>query len=151
MFRGATNINIDAKGRLAIPTRYREALSRACDGKVVITLSPRESCLWMYPLNVWEDIERKLVALPSEDKAAERLRHILIGYADDMDMDGSGRVLIKEPLREQAKITKSSWLIGLGNKFEIWDDRLWQERRDQWLQQDSEELPVSEHVQQISL
>ena len=151
MFRGATNINVDAKGRLAVPTRYRETLSRVCDGKVVITLSPRESCLWMYPLTVWEDIERKLVALPSEDKAAERLRHILIGYADDIDMDVSVRVLIKETLREQVKIKKSSWLIGLGNKFEIWDDGLWQERRDQWLQQSSEELPVSEHVQQIAL
>ncbi|MGH1541820.1 MAG: division/cell wall cluster transcriptional repressor MraZ [Arenicella sp.] len=151
LFRGATNINLDAKGRLAIPTRYREALLRACDGRIVLTLSPRETCLWMYPLHVWEDIERKLVALPSEDLAAERLRHLLIGYADDCDMDGSGRLLIKEPLRDQAQITKNSWLIGQGNKFEIWDDELWRARRDLWLQQNVDELPASEQIRQLSL
>ena len=151
MFRGATNINLDTKGRLAIPTRYRDGLARACEGKLVLTLSPREQCLWMYPLPVWEQIEAKLVALPSEDVAAERLRHLLIGYADDCEVDASGRILVKEPLREQVGLDRSSWLIGQGNKFEIWGDKHWRERRDQWLQQSSDELPVSEPIKQLSL
>lgn len=151
MFRGATNINLDAKGRLAIPTRYRDGLARACEGKLVLTLSPREQCLWMYPLPVWEQIEAKLVALPSEDLAAERLRHLLIGYADDCEVDASGRILVKEPLREQVGLNKSSWLIGQGNKFEIWGDEHWRERRDQWLQQTSDQLPASEQIKQLSL
>ena len=133
MFRGVSALTVDSKGRLAIPTRHREALVRQCEGQLVVTVDQNEHCLWMYPLPEWEEIQRKLVALPSLDEQAQILKRILIGHATDCELDGAGRVLLTPPLRKFASIEKQVVLLGQGNKFEIWDEARWNTRRDEWL------------------
>jgi len=135
MFRGVNALNLDSKGRLAIPTRYRDELVRTASSRVVITVNPvdRDHCLLLYPLPEWEEIERKLVKLPTFNTAARRLQRLLIGHATEMELDGNGRVLLPPPLREFAGLDKALVMIGQGNKFEIWDEAKWNTRRGEWL------------------
>ena len=135
MFRGATKVNLDAKGRMAIPTRYRERLSARCDGEIVVTVD-KDHCLLIYPLPDWEELERKLVRLPSMNKVARNIVRIMVGYATEVDMDNSGRILVSRELREFAGLDKAAMLIGQGNKFELWDEDSWIEKRDAWLAED---------------
>lgn len=151
MFRGVSALNLDSKGRLAIPTKHREMLQRESDGQLVVTVSSSERCLWLYPLPGWQEIERKLVNLPSLDKAAQRLKHLLIGHATDCEMDASGRVLLSPPLREFGELGKRVVLIGQGNKFEIWNETLWNTRREEWLSQEIDEGPLSVELESLSL
>jgi len=151
MFRGVSALNLDAKGRLAIPTKYRDLLLNQCDGRLVVTVNHSERCLWMYPLQQWDDIEQKVVALPSLDPAAQRLKRILIGHASDCELDRNGRVLLSGPLREFAELEKRVVLIGQGNKFEIWNDLLWAARRDEWLSHDHSNGPLSIELESLSL
>ena len=138
MFRGANSITLDSKGRIAIPTRYRERLSDRSDGQLVATVD-RDYCLLLYPLPAWEEIERKLVRLPSLNRQARRLQRLMIGYASELEMDGQGRVLLPRELREFAQLDRSAILIGQGNKFELWDQERWNERRDSWLADEESE------------
>ena len=141
VFRGATKVSLDAKGRMAIPTRYRERLAARCDGQIIVTVD-KDHCLLVYPLPDWEELERKLVRLPSMNKAARRIVRIMVGYATEVDMDASGRILVSKELREFASLEKQAMLIGQGNKFELWDEETWNEKRDAWLGQDDDgELP----------
>jgi len=151
MFRGVSALNLDAKGRLAIPTKYREPLMAQCDGQLVVTVNYNERCLWLYPLKEWEEIERKVVALPSLDPAAQRLKRILIGHASDCDLDRSGRVLLPGPLREFAELDKRVVLIGQGNKFELWNELLWNTRREEWLSKNDDTGPLSIELESLSL
>lgn len=138
MFRGITNINLDAKGRLAIPTRYRSRLSECCDGQLVVTID-RDRCLLLYPLPDWEDIERKIMRLPGLGEPTRGLQRLLVGHATECEMDGNGRILLPPPLRKLVPLGKRVVLIGQGNKFEIWDEQRWDEQRDIWLAQSSDE------------
>jgi MraZ protein len=142
VFRGVTHINLDAKGRIAFPSRYRERLSEICDGNLVVTVD-RDHCLLVYPLPEWERIEQKLVRLPSLNRSARRLQRLLIGHATECQLDGSGRILLPPPLRGFAGLEKHTVLIGQGNKFELWDEQAWTHRRDEWIAEaaESEELP----------
>lgn len=132
MFRGVNSLTLDGKGRLAIPTRYRETLDRDCGGRLVVTVD-RDHCLLLYPLPEWEEIERKLTRLPSLNEQARRLQRLLIGHATECDMDGNGRILLPPPLRTFANLERAVVLIGQGNKFEIWDEQQWNVRRAEWL------------------
>jgi MraZ protein len=129
-------INLDEKGRLAIPTRYRSELSDSCDGQLVVTVG-LEKCLLLYPLPEFEEIERKLVKLPALNKKVKRLQRLLIGHATECEMDSQGRFLIPEPLRRFSALDKRVALIGQGNKFEVWDEGVWNEARDQWIEEES--------------
>ena len=151
MFRGITALNLDAKGRLAIPARYREALLQQCDGQLVITINQDERCLWMYPLDVWEDIEEKLVKLPTLDTRAQRLKRLLIGHATDCEVDGNGRVLVPPPLRDYGELTKRVMLVGQGNKFEIWDEELWNAQTEAALTQKPDESPMPVELESLAL
>ncbi len=134
MFRGINHLALDNKGRLAIPTRYRDILVRHANGQMVLTVD-RDHCLLLYPLPDWEEIERKLVKLPSFSKPARRLQRLLIGHATECELDAAGRILLPPPLREFASLVKNVVLIGQGNKFEIWDETAWNTRRAEWLEQ----------------
>ncbi len=141
MFRGATKITLDAKGRLAIPTRYRERIATRCDGQLIITLD-RDHCLLIYPLPDWEEIERKLVRLPSLQKRSREMQRIMLGYATEVDVDGAGRILLSRELREVAGLERTAMLIGQGHKFELWDEERWNAIRDDWLNADDDgDLP----------
>lgn len=152
MFRGLHNINLDAKGRLAVPTRYRQNLQDDCGGKLIVTIDTEQHCLLLYAQTEWATIEAKLAALPSFNPQARRIQRLLVGHATDVELDGSGRLLIPPALRDYAKLTKKTVLIGQGNKFEIWDDAHWCASREAWLNQplqDSDDLP--DDLRQLSL
>ncbi len=150
MFRGVSNINLDVKGRLAIPTRYRELLANHCNGEMVVTIDTEEKCLLIYPRPEWEDIQRKVEALPSFNLAARRVQRLLIGHATDITMDGSARILLTPPLREYAQLEKKAVLLGQGNKLELWSEDIWVSRRDAWLE-DQSGLDIPEELQTLSL
>ncbi|PCJ85337.1 MAG: cell division/cell wall cluster transcriptional repressor MraZ [Thiotrichaceae bacterium] len=131
-FRGINNISVDAKGRMAMPARYRERLLEICGGRLVVTVD-RDHCLLVYPLPEWEIIEAKLNALPSLNLQARLLQRLLIGHATELDMDAQGRVLLPAMLRDFAGLKKKAILIGQGKKFEIWDEETWNESQEEWL------------------
>lgn len=152
MFRGVAELSLDTKGRLAMPTRYRDRLRERSDGRLVLTIDTDERCLLLYPLPEWELIERKLDALPSFNPQARRVQRLLMGHATDADMDGNGRILVPPPLRQYAGLDKRAVLIGQGKKFELWDEQIWNDRRDQWLAEETvgeEGLPAE--LQSLSL
>ncbi len=150
MFRGANNINLDAKGRLAIPTRYRELLADHCNGEMVVTIDTEEKALLVYMRPEWEDLQRKLEKLPSFDRSARRLKRLLLGYATDIQLDGSGRLLLTPPLREYAMLDKKTVLLGQGNLLELWSEEHWLVRRQEFIDDDlSSEL--STHLENFSL
>ena len=149
MLRGATKVTLDAKGRLAIPTRSRERLAQRCDGQLVATVD-KDYCLLLYPLPDWEDIERKLMRLPSLDKRARRLQRLMVGHATEVDIDGHGRILLSRELREFAGLEKQAVLLGQGNRFELWDEERWNETRDGWLS-DGDDADLSAQLETLTL
>jgi MraZ protein len=132
MFRGANKVTLDAKGRMVMPTRYRDRIHERSQGRLVVTVD-RDQCLLLYPLPDWEEIERKLMRLPTLNAQARRLQRLMVGHATDLELDGHGRVLLPPKLREFAGLTRQGVLIGQGNRFELWDEARWNERRDEWL------------------
>ncbi|MDK2777193.1 MAG: division/cell wall cluster transcriptional repressor MraZ [Pseudomonadota bacterium] len=151
MFRGLHTINLDAKGRLAIPTKYRETLAELCGARLVATIDTEERCLLIYPVNEWEEIQAKIEALPSFNPAARRIQRLLIGHATDLELDGSGRILLPQPLREYAGLEKESVLIGQGKKLELWSKGMWEGRRDEYLDMVSQPEQLPEELLSLSL
>ncbi|MEL7399336.1 MAG: division/cell wall cluster transcriptional repressor MraZ [Pseudomonadota bacterium] len=151
MFRGLHTINLDAKGRLAIPTKYRDPLAALCGARLVATIDTEERCLLIYPVNEWEEIQAKIEALPSFNPVARRIQRLLIGHATDLELDGSGRVLLPQPLREYAGLEKESVLVGQGKKLELWSKAQWQSRRDDYLDMVSDPDQLPDELQSLSL
>ncbi len=151
MFRGVNAINLDAKGRMAMPARYRDQLISHCQGRLVATIDTDDRCLLLYPLPEWEDIQRKIEALPSFNKAARRVQRLLIGHATDIELDGSGRVLLPLPLREYAGLEKKVTLLGQGKKLELWSEQIWSQERELWLQEEGSETDLPDGLQSLSL
>jgi len=152
MFRGINPINMDAKGRLAMPTRYRDRLLVDCKGQLIATIDPESTCLLIYPLQEWEVIEQKIQALSSFNKVTRRLQRLLIGHATDLEMDNQGRILLPQSLRDYASLNKSLVLVGQGKKFELWDEKSWHKQRNTWLKEEnakSDEIP--EQLQDLAL
>ena len=124
MFRGVTHLALDNKGRLAVPAKHREALGQQADGRLVLTADPSH-CLLLYPLLAWEPIEQRLMALSSFNEKTRALQRLLVGHADDVVLDGAGRILVPPALRQYATLDKRIVLVGQGNKFELWDEQKW--------------------------
>ncbi len=127
MFRGEFSLNLDAKGRLAVPSRYREQLVEIGGGRLIATISLMNSCLVVYPLPDWERIEHQLRSLPALDRQAQTIRQLLIGRAADLELDSHNRVLLPQHLREFAKLEKRVKMVGQVNNFELWNEAAWQE------------------------
>ena len=145
IFRGINNLALDAKGRMAMPARYRERLMETCGGRLVVTVD-KDSCLLVYPLPEWEIIEAQLIALLSLNKQARLLQRLLIGHATEVELDSQGRILLPTMLREYARMEKKLVLIGQGKKFEIWDEQVWSEKQQLWLDEvneDDGDMPAS--------
>ena len=140
MFRGLNKISLDTKGRISIPTKYREELLEISNKKLICTIDV-DYCLLLYPLASWLKIEQKIMKLPSLDNTSRKLQRLLVGHATDIEMDTSGRVLIPKELREYSMIKKDGMLIGQGNRFEIWDYSRWTEIRERWLKSSKFSLP----------
>ncbi len=150
MFRGANKVTVDAKGRMVMPTRYRERLQERCEGKLVVTVD-RDQCLLVYPLPDWEEIERKLMRLPSLNEHARRLQRLMVGHATDVELDGHGRLLLPPKLREFAHLDRAAILIGQGNRFELWDEQRWDARRDEWLESEDPSVSLPAELGSLSL
>jgi len=139
MFRGATSLNLDAKGRLVVPSRHRDALMNQSAGQLVLTAHPHR-CLLLYPQPAWEPIQAKIMSLSSFDRQSSALQRLLVGYAEDMEMDSAGRLLVSPALREFAQLEKSAMLVGQGSHFELWSMEAWKAQLEQVM--DAESLPT---------
>ena len=117
MFQGASSLSLDAKGRISVPTRHRDVLSATAAGQLTLTKHPH-GCLMMFPRPEWEKFRERIAALPME---AQWWKRIFLGNAMDVELDGTGRVLVSPELRESAGIAKDVVLLGMGNHFELWD------------------------------
>jgi MraZ protein len=151
LFRGVSSLNLDAKGRIAIPTRYRDQLVAVCASELVITVD-KDHCLLIYPKPIWLEIEEKLKALPSFNEAARNLQRLYIGNAHEIEMDGQGRILLPQELRRFAGLEKKVALVGQINKFELWDEETWHARQEAWLQKvDMSNLDLPPEVESLSI
>jgi len=130
VFRGVSHLALDSKGRLAVPAKHREALASGSGGRVILTADPSH-CLLVYPLAEWEPIQKRLMALSSFNEKIRGLQRLLVGHADDVELDGAGRLLVPPALRQYAALEKRVVLVGQGNKFELWDEARWLEQTEQ--------------------
>jgi MraZ protein len=150
VFRGATKVTLDDKGRMVMPTRYRDAIQERAEGKLVVTVD-RDQCLLIYPLPDWEQTERKLMSLPSLHAQARRLQRLMVGHATDVVLDGHGRFLLPPELREFAALDRHGMLIGQGNRFELWDEARWADRRSFWLKSEEAATDLPSLLDSLSL
>jgi MraZ protein len=124
MFQGGANLSLDAKGRMSVPSRHRDALQLQCEGRLTLTKHPH-GCLLMFPRPVWESHREKIANWPMQAKAWQR---IFLGSAMDVELDGAGRLLISPELRAAAQLNRDVTLLGLGSHFEIWDTAIQQQK-----------------------
>ncbi|QLI83198.1 division/cell wall cluster transcriptional repressor MraZ [Chitinibacter fontanus] len=136
MFSGVSSLNLDSKGRLAIPAKHRDALLAQAQGKLIITADPA-GCLLVYPEPAWLPIRDQLNQLTGPKM---NIRRFIVGQAEEVEMDASGRVLIPPRLRQVAKLDKEVALVGMGNKFELWDDAKWSATTEAIMAMDPQEL-----------
>ena len=143
MFKGIHNISLDGKGRLTIPTKYRNTISDQSNGNMVVTIDSEEKCLLLYPANIFSNIEKKINDLPSFTKNHRRIQRLIIGHAEDLELDSNGRILLPKPLRLVAEMSKKITLIGQGQKFEIWSDDIWNNKVNKWRSEETDESEES--------
>ena len=130
MFQGASSLSLDAKGRLSVPTRHRDVLAATASSQLTITKHPH-GCLMVFPRPEWEKFRERIAQLPM---SAQWWKRIFLGNAMDVDMDGTGRVLISPELRAAAGLTKEAVLLCMGNHFELWDKATYDEQEAQAMQ-----------------
>jgi MraZ protein len=133
VFLGVSTLSMDTKGRLAIPVKYRKALADEGAG-MVVTVNPHDRCLWLYPEREWQPVVQRVSRLPSLKPQNKNLQRLLIGYAEEVQMDGQGRILLSKSLRDYAGMNKQVALVGQGHKFEIWDAEAWTRNQEEWLE-----------------
>ena len=133
MFRGGSTVKLDAKGRLALPTRYRPLITERFEGRLVVTIH-HDGCLLLYPQPQWEEIEHRLINTANRDRRVRDMQRMLVGYATEVEMDGHGRILLAPRLRDFAKLDKSVALLGVGKKFEIWNEETWEQIGSGWME-----------------
>lgn len=129
MFQGAAVLNLDAKGRMAVPSRHRDALSAPGEGRLVVTAHPHR-CLLLYPAPSWEPIRAQILAAPSLQVESAMVRRLLVGFAEEIELDGAGRLLLSPALRQYAALEKEIWLVGQGSHFEIWSGAGWKAQQE---------------------
>jgi len=123
VFRGIHNQKLDAKGRLALPARFRESLAGRDQTRLVVT--GWIDCLWVYSLEEWVVVEEKIHRLPSHDPDVMEYTRTFVGNSSEVELDGQGRFLIAQPLREFAGLEKDVMVVGLMNRMELWDKGRW--------------------------
>ena len=130
MFFGETAINLDAKGRLAIPSRYRDAIQNLCQGRMVLTYSAFDSgALWLYPENEWERVRDEVTGLSTFNQAHRSLQRKLVGSATPVEPDNTGRIQLPLTLRQVTGLEKRVVMMGMGNRFEIWNETILNQKR----------------------
>ena len=132
MFFGETAINLDAKGRLAVPKRYRDDLREQCENRMVLTYSAFDSgVLWLYLEKEWQRVRDEVMALPSLNANHRSLQRRLVGSATAVEPDGTGRILLPPSLREVTGLQKHVVMLGMGSRFEIWDEGVLNQKREE--------------------
>ena len=131
-FHGATVITLDAKGRLALPTRHRDTL--ASGGELVLTAHP-DGCVLLYPMAAWEPVRASVEKFPSFNPLSSWWKRLLLGFEEHVSADASGRILVSPALRMHAKLERELMMIGQGGYFELWDNGLWTAKQAQALAQ----------------
>ena len=149
-FRGSSPLALDAKGRMAVPAKYRERLREACGGRLVITIS-REPCLQIYPLPEWEKLEAQVDRMPGMDSRVANFKRRFFGCAEDCDMDGQGRLLIPARLRQTVDLGKQAVLVGVVNKFELWSQARWDALNETGLAEDLQDLDLPDALRNFAL
>ena len=154
MYLGVSTLNLDAKGRLAIPARYRETLAGECASRVVLTINPSKTdrCLLLFPENEWLSVARKLAGLPFTDEKGQALKRLLLGHAAELELDAQGRIRVSPELREFAGLGKQVSLFGQVNKFEIWNADGIEDDRERWMEvAESKDVEVSDQLKEFTL
>jgi MraZ protein len=126
MFRGSTQLALDGKGRLSIPAKYRERLMARCGGHLMLTADPTNGCLLLYPYPEWEVVEARINALPGMDPVSRQLKMLVVGSAEELELDSAGRILVPPMLRKYARLEKDVVLVGQDKKFALWSEPAWQ-------------------------
>jgi MraZ protein len=139
MFQGATALNLDIKGRLAVPTRHRDGLQSGSGSKQVLTAHPHR-CLLLYPAPAWEPIRAQIMGFSSFDHQTSLWKRLLVGFAEEVELDASGRLLISPELRKFANLEKQVMMVGQGSHFEIWSQGTWEQQLEK-LATGADELP----------
>ena len=148
MFQGETAITVDEKGRLAVPTAYRELVARACGNRLVITYNPFElGSLYLYPEKEWQRVRDSVNALPSTQRAHRALQLKLVGAATPVELDGNGRISIPASHRSAVGIERKAVLLGMGDKFELWSEHAHHAQISQTLSDDD----LSAHMLDLKL
>lgn len=130
MFFGETAINLDAKGRMALPTRYRDAVAEASDNRLVLTYSAFDAgCLWLYPEPEWARVRDEVMGLSTFNPSHRSLQRRLVGSATQVELDGNGHMLLPQTLRQFAGLEKKVVLMGMGARFEIWNENVLMQKR----------------------
>lgn len=140
MFRGVSTVSLDNKGRVVVPSRHRDVLLAVASGRVIVTADPSE-CLLLYPLPEWEPIEKKLSGLSDFNPRTRSIKQLMIGYAQEMEMDGAGRILLPPMLRKFAGLDKNVVLAGQVSRVELWNEERWEARIAQALSFSEDGLP----------
>ncbi len=140
MYLGSNAISMDAKGRLAIPAKVRDALLSDCGGRIVVTAHTEERCLLVYPEQQWQQLLPQIESLPNINRKAAKMQRVLLGYATNIEVDeANGRILLPPTLREYAGLEKKLMLVGQGKKLELWSEQEWAKYLD--AAGDEEEIP----------
>ena len=148
MYFGETAINLDAKGRLAIPMRYRDSIQEACGAALVLTYSAFDhGALYLYPQEKWEEVRDKVMTLSTFDPRHRSLQRKLVGSASAVEPDASGRIQLPQTLRQVAGLEKKVVLLGMGSRFEIWNENVLNAKR---LEEDGRaDEPASEEMTRL--
>jgi MraZ protein len=148
VFQGETAITVDDKGRVAIPTAYRELVARECGNRLVITYNPFEAgSLYLYPQAEWERVRDAVNKLPSTRSAHRQLQLKLVGAAAPVELDGNGRISVPASHRSAVGIEKKAVLLGMGDKFELWSEQAHHAQIRQTLSDED----LSEHMLDLRL
>lgn len=123
MFRGRFEHSLDTKGRVSIPSKFREILSTNFDERLIITNF--DNCLWAYPCAEWQIIEDRVAALPQFKPEVKALQRVFISAATECPIDKQGRILIPQTLRDYAGITKDLVFVGMTKRIELWSIERW--------------------------
>ena len=150
MFFGETAINLDAKGRLAIPTRYRELIDEQCAGRLVLTYSAFDSgALWLFPEQEWKRVRDEVMQLSTFKPGHRALQRRLVGSATPVEPDGSGRIQLPQTLRQVADMEKHVVFLGMGSRFELWNEETLNQKRME--EETSLNEPASEEMSRLVL
>jgi MraZ protein len=150
--RGVQHLNLDVKGRMTMPSRHRDALVSSDNGCLVATFDIHVRCILIYPLTIWERMEKELQKIPAVDPKVRSLQRFILGNATDLEIDANGRILLTAPLRKYANLDKAVVLVSKGDRFELWNEDSWMAENDKIIEHaNSGDLVIPEEMQHLIL